>query len=120
MSAAPATESAPDRLRALCLALPGVSEVVIRRGPTYRVEDRIFALDRAVEGRPSVWFKAPAGAQAVLTGADAKLFFSPPYYGVKGWVGMRLDREPDWDEVEALVRRSYRLVAPQRLAALVP
>ena len=43
----------------------------------------------------------------------------PPYVGHKGWIGVRLDNDPDWDEVAALVRRSYRLTAPKRLAALV-
>jgi predicted DNA-binding protein (MmcQ/YjbR family) len=42
-----------------------------------------------------------------------------PYVGHKGWVGVRLDHEPDWDEVAAIVRRSYRLIAPKRLAALI-
>jgi hypothetical protein len=32
---------------------------------------------------------------------------------------MRLDGGPDWDEVALLVRRSYRLTAPKRLAVLV-
>ena len=55
----------------------------------------------------------------VLVGADPKRFFVPPYVGHKGWVGMRLDDEADWDEVAKIVRRSYRLIAPKRLAALV-
>jgi predicted DNA-binding protein (MmcQ/YjbR family) len=54
----------------------------------------------------------------VLVGADPERFFAPPYVGPKGWVGMRLDRDPDWAEVAVLVRRSYGLVAPKRLAAL--
>jgi hypothetical protein len=29
---------------------------------------------------------------------------------------MRLDGAPDWNEVAAFVKRSYRLVAPKRLA----
>jgi hypothetical protein len=61
---APKPERPSDRLRAICLALPEATEVAIKRGPTYRVDDKIFALDRMVEGRPSAWFKAPAGAQA--------------------------------------------------------
>ena len=65
MSAPAKLESPSARLRALCLALPEATEVVIKRGPTFRVEDKIFALDRLVEGRPSVWFKAPAGASRV-------------------------------------------------------
>ena len=59
------------------------------------------------------------GSQMVLVGADPERFFVPPYVGHKGWVGMRLDSGPDWDEVAALVRRSYRLIAPKRLAALI-
>lgn len=114
----PTPQALSHRLRAICLALPEATQIVIRRGPTYRVEERIFALDRLVEGRASVWFKAPAGAQAVLIGSDPELFFSPPYYGVKGWVGMWLDRRPDWREVADLVARSYRLVAPKRLSGL--
>jgi predicted DNA-binding protein (MmcQ/YjbR family) len=32
---------------------------------------------------------------------------------------MRLDQKPDWKEVEALLRRSYKLTAPKMLAAMV-
>jgi len=54
----------------------------------------------------------------VLVSADPKRFYVPPYVGPKGWVGVRLDGKPDWDEIARIVRRSYRLVAPKRLAAL--
>lgn len=87
--------------------------------PTYRVRDRIFAMERRGDGRLSLWCKAPLGSQAVLVGAAPERFFAPPYVGPKGWIGMRLDGGPDWDEVAALVRRSYRLIAPKRLAILV-
>jgi len=109
--------SIEQRLRDICLALPEASEVDMSRGPSYRVAEKIFANDRRLDGRPSVWAKAPPGSQAVLLGADPNRFFAPPYYGVKGWVGMRLDEGVDWPEVEAFVRRSYGLVAPKRLAA---
>jgi len=105
-----------QKLRAICLALPEASEVGMRRGPSYRVEDKIFANERTLDGRLSVWGKAPPGSQAMLLAADPARFFSPPYYGSKGWVGMRLDGGPDWNEVAAFVKRSYRLVAPKRLA----
>jgi hypothetical protein len=32
----------------------------------------------------------------------------------------RLDQTTDWDEVAALIRRSYRMTAPKRMAMLVP
>jgi predicted DNA-binding protein (MmcQ/YjbR family) len=106
-----------DRLRAICLALPLASEQAMKRGPTYRIENKIFAMDRPVDGRPSVWCKAPPGSQAVLIGADSARFFAPPSVGPKGWIGVRLDANVDWSEVEALLRRSHRLVAPKRLAS---
>src|SRR3954470_13352503 len=63
--------------------------------------------------------KAPEGSQMVLVGADPDRFFVPRYVGHKGWVGVRLDPEPDWAEIAALVRRSYRLIAPKRLSARI-
>ncbi|WP_366657853.1 MmcQ/YjbR family DNA-binding protein [Fodinicurvata sp. EGI_FJ10296] len=67
--------------------------------------------------------QAPPGSQEVLVGADPNRFFVPPYLGPKGWVGMRLDDDPasgpDWDEVRFIVRRSYSLIAPKKLAALL-
>lgn len=43
----------------------------------------------------------------------------PPYVGKSGWVGIWLDGDVDWDQVETLVRESYCLIAPKRLAAQV-
>jgi predicted DNA-binding protein (MmcQ/YjbR family) len=109
-----------ERLRAICLALPEAVEKETWGDPTFRVRDKIFAMEKRGDGRASVWCKAPEGSQMVLVGADPERFFVPPYVGHKGWVGMRLDTNPDWDEVAALVIRSYRLIAPKRLSALVP
>ena len=110
-------ESPADRLRAICLTLPEATEKEAWGDPTFRVRDKIFAMLKQGNGRPSLWCKAPPGSQMVLVGADPARFFVPPYVGHKGWVGMRLDRKPDWKEVAELVRRSYRLTAPKRLAA---
>ena len=112
-------EAPTARLRAICLALPEAVEKQAWGDPTFRVRERIFAMAKCGDGRISVWCKAPTGSQAVLVGADPALFFVPPYLGHKGWVGMRLDAAPDWGGVAALVRRSYRLIVPKRLAALL-
>lgn len=103
-------------LRSICLALPEATEKEAWGDPTFRVRDRIFAMEKRGDGRVSVWCKAAPGSQAVLVGADPSLFFVPPYVGSKGWIGMRLDASPDWDEVAIIVRRSYRLTAPKKLA----
>jgi predicted DNA-binding protein (MmcQ/YjbR family) len=108
-----------DRLRTICLALPEATEKEAWGDPTFRVREKIFAMERRGDGRVSLWCKAPPGSQTILVTADPLRFFVPPYVGHKGWVGMRLDAGPDWEEVAGLVRRSYRLVAPKRLAALI-
>ena len=112
----------PDlrRLRRICLALPEATEKETWGDPTWRVRDRIFAMQKGnyEGGRPSVWLKAAEGAQAALVGSDPHRFFVPPYVGHKGWVGVYLDDPPvDWDELGELVEESYRLAAPKRLAA---
>jgi predicted DNA-binding protein (MmcQ/YjbR family) len=110
---------AAERLRAICLALPEAEERETWGDPTFRVRDRIFAMEKRGDGRVSVWCKAPEGSQMVLVGADPQRFFVPPYVGSKGWIGVRLDRRPDWGEIAAIVRRSYKLIAPKKLAAMV-
>jgi predicted DNA-binding protein (MmcQ/YjbR family) len=108
-----------DRLRAICLELPEAEEKEAWGDPTFRVRGKIFAMEKRGDGRVSLWCKAPPGSQMVLVGADPERFFVPPYVGHKGWVGVRLDSKPDWEEVAALVKRSYRLIAPKRLATLI-
>ncbi|MBA3676843.1 MAG: MmcQ/YjbR family DNA-binding protein [Sphingosinicella sp.] len=105
-----------DRLRAICLALPEAMEKEAWGDPTFRVRDKIFAMEKRGDGRVSLWLKAPPGIQQMLVEADPDRFFAPPYVGPKGWIGIRLDTDPDWDDVSDQVRRSYRLVAPRRLA----
>lgn len=105
---------------AICRGFPEAEERETWGAPTWRVRDRIFAMERTADGGGlSLWLKASPGAQEVLIGADPDRFFAPPYVGPKGWIGVRLDAVSDWGEIESLVSRSYRLVAPRRLARLV-
>ena len=46
-------------------------------------------------------------------------FFRPPYVGHRGWLGVYLDVEVDWDEVAVLVEDAYRTIAPKSLIALI-
>ena len=105
------------RVRALCLALPEASEQITWGHPTYRVREKMFAASGGGTGRIAVTVKAPRGAQEVLVAYDADRYFVPAYVGKAGWVGVFVDRRPDWDQVAALIEQSYRLVAPKKLAA---
>jgi hypothetical protein len=112
------------RLRKVCLALPEAHEVQAWGEPTFRVRNKLFAMYAAPNnhhgaGRPAVWCKAAPGNQALMVRAEPDRYFVPPYVGPSGWVGVWLDRDPDWPEVKALMCDSYRLVAPKRLAAML-
>lgn len=110
------------RLRRICLALPEAHEVTAWREPTFRVRNKLFAMyahasNHHGAGRNSVWIKAAPGNQALMLKASPERFFSPPYVGPSGWVGMFLDRRPQWGMVADLLADGYRLTAPKRLVA---
>jgi hypothetical protein len=112
------------RLRRLCLALPEAHEVEAWGEPTFRVRNKLFAMYAAADnhhgaGRPAVWCKAAPGNQSLMVRGAPGRFFVPPYVGPSGWVGVWLDRDPDWAEVADLMRDSYRLIAPKKLLAVL-
>jgi hypothetical protein len=112
------SDAALERLRAICLAYPEAVEHTGGVGtPSFTVREKIFAMRHPQDGRSSMWCKAPAGIQGALVDTDPGRFFVPPYVGHRGWVGLWLDVEVDWAEVEGLVDESYRMTAPKRLVA---
>jgi predicted DNA-binding protein (MmcQ/YjbR family) len=113
------------RLRKICLALPEAHVVEAWGEPTFRIRNKIFAMHASPnthhgQGRPAVWVKAAPGDQTSMVQTAPDCFFVPPYVGPSGWVGIWLDGVVEWDEVAEFVRDSYRLIAPKKLAALVP
>jgi predicted DNA-binding protein (MmcQ/YjbR family) len=71
----------------------------------------VTSADRHHDDRRAAWLAAPAGAQETLVTAAADRFFRPPYVGHRGWLGVYLDVPVDWDELEALVRDAWDVVA---------
>jgi hypothetical protein len=109
-----------ERLRALCLALPETTERVSHGEPTWFVRDKkvfVTFADRHHDDRLAFWCAAPLGAQEALVTSDPTRYFRPPYVGGRGWLGVYLDVEVDWDEVKELVSDAFRQVAPKRLLA---
>lgn len=112
-------DEALNQLRRICLALPDVTERLSHGSPTFFVRDRKTLVtlldDHHGDGRLAIWCPAPPGVQESLVGSQPHRFFRPPYVGFRGWLGVRLDVEVDWDEVAMLVEDAYRLVAPKTL-----
>lgn len=111
-----------DRLRAICLALPEVTQRPSHGAPTWFVAGRRAFVSLWEHGHhhntfPHLWCAAPPGSQEELVAAEPDRFFRPPYVGGRGWIGVRLDRGVDWTELAELCADAYRAVAPKRLAA---
>ena len=109
-----------ERLRTICFALPDVSERVSHGSPTFFVRDKKVLCSFHPDGihgehGMSIWAPAPPGVQEQLVDDEPERFYRPPYVGGRGWVGVRLDRDVDWGEIEGIVVDSFRLVAPKTL-----
>lgn len=110
-----------ERVRRLCLSLPEATEQVAWGEPTWRVRKRLFAMyanNHHGDGRVALWCNAPLGVQEMLVQSEPDRYFVPPYVGVKGWIGIVLDRVGDAELREQIVQ-SYVMVAPKKLAASV-
>ncbi|MES1227297.1 MAG: MmcQ/YjbR family DNA-binding protein, partial [Armatimonadota bacterium] len=66
------------------------------------------------DGNLALLVAAPPGIQEALVASNASVFYRPPYYGPSGWVGVRLDKGLDWEEVEGLVEAGYEFIAAKR------
>ena len=107
------------RIREICLGLPETSERLSHGAPTFFVRDKkaflMVLTDHHGDGRFAIWCAAPDGAQRMLVDADPERFFVPPYVGHRGWLGLRLDRALDWNELAGIAEDAYAEVAPARL-----
>ena len=116
----PVPDPSIARLRALCLALPEVTERLSHGEPTWFVRDKtsfVTTADHHHDDRVAFWCAAPDGIQEDLVASAPDRFFRPPYVGHRGWLGVWLDVPQNWDEIAALVEGAYRRVAPARLVA---
>jgi hypothetical protein len=110
-------------LRKIVLALPTVIEKEAWGEPTFRAPGGMFVMytnNHHNDGRIAIWCKAPLGYQATMVSVAPERFFVPPYMGVSGWVGLRLDLDVDWDEVKSVVGQAYEMsrekTKPRRIA----
>ncbi len=118
--AKPRTSAILKRVREICLSLPETTEKEAWSAPTFRVKKKMFAMflnQHHGDGRVALWLDAPPGDQELLVAADPVRFFVPPYQGPFGWIGVRVDLDPDWDEVREIVVDAWRTSAPKTLLA---
>jgi hypothetical protein len=115
-----ALKRAYDRVRKLCLALPGVYEKEAWGAPTFRVERGkmflMFADNHHGDGRVAFWCSSTPDSREGWLGMDGDRFFVPPYVGPSGWVGVRLEGDAPWDAIAEVIAEGHRMAAPKRAA----
>lgn len=102
------------RLRTLCRSLADMTEVEAWGEPTFRVKGKMFAMFASPDthhgdGRTAVWIMAEADERDLLVRAAPAQYFVPPYQGKSGWIGVYLDEQTDWEELDGLLREGHRL-----------
>ncbi|MGI9616813.1 MAG: MmcQ/YjbR family DNA-binding protein [Acidimicrobiales bacterium] len=101
--------------------MPETNERLSHGAPTFFIRDKktfvMFVDNHHDDGRLAIWCAAPAGVQENLVETEPDRFFRPPYVGHRGWIGVRLDVDIDWDEIGEIMTDAYRHVAPKKLIA---
>lgn len=101
-----------ERVRAHCLALPGVTERPSHGAPSFFVgRTKAFVHlvdDHHGDGRLALWCAATLDAQALLVNASPRHFFVPAYVGHLGWVGVRLDRGLSWKRIVSVIDAAWQ------------
>jgi len=108
-----------ERVRRLCLALPGTWEKLSHGEPTFFVKKKVFAMcsiNHHDDGHIAVCIPTAIGIQQMLIRKSPRKFYRPPYVGVRGWVGIELPCVSD-KELAMHLREAWRLIAPAKLHA---
>lgn len=112
-----------DQVSRLCLAMPEAVREIHGSHASFLVRKKTFAYfldNHHGDGILGINCKALPGDNLALIAADPQRFYMPAYIGPRGWVGLRLDQgEIDWDEVSEMLKLSYKLTAPKKLAAMI-
>ena len=113
----------------ICLSFPESEEFVSHGAPNFRVKKgkifAVYAQNLHGDKRVALWLNSPPGAQAAWVQAKARGeacnadYFTPPYVGPRGWLGVRLDRSLCFSHVHDLVREAYVNTAPKKWHGLI-
>ncbi|HKZ01568.1 MAG TPA: MmcQ/YjbR family DNA-binding protein [Pyrinomonadaceae bacterium] len=105
------------RVRRICSALPETMEKLSHGEPTFFARKKVFAMfsnNHHNDGHIAVMIPAAIGIQAMLIESSPDKFYRPPYVGVRGWVGIELERVND-EELAFHIHEAWRLIAPKSL-----
>ena len=106
-----------ERVRSICLSLPGTWEKISHGEPTWFAGKKVFAMfsnNHHDDGHVAVTMPAAIGIQEMLIRKSPRKFYSPPYVGCRGWIGIEVSRVSD-KELALHIREAWQLIAPKKL-----
>jgi hypothetical protein len=106
-----------ERVRRICLSLPGTWEKLSHGEPTWFAGQKVFAMfsnNHHGDGHVAVMVPAAIGIQEMLIKKSPRKFYSPPYVGCRGWIGIEVDRVGD-KELSLHIKEAWQLIAPKKL-----
>ncbi|SDZ13391.1 YjbR protein [Asanoa ishikariensis] len=110
------------RLRAICRGLPEAYEEPAWIGVRWRIRQRtiahVYTRDQDRTGPLVVMTFRAADDEVAAFASGGPPFFRAEWGG--NVVGITFGRRTDWVEVGELLTESYRIMAPKKLAALLP
>ena len=112
------------QVRERAMALPEADEVTSHGMPCFGIiKGKKFAYvsnDHHSDGKVALLVKiSGVEEQSMLIDSDPCRYYRPPYFG-DSWVGIRLDLgDTDWDHIGEWLAKSWRAVAPRKLAAMM-
>jgi predicted DNA-binding protein (MmcQ/YjbR family) len=111
----PRAQKLLSAFRERCLALPETSEDRQFGYPVWRAGKKTFASIYAMDKRIKLMFWTGIDRQGLYT-TDPR-YTIPPYMGHNGWIQLDVTTRVDWNEVDELMRQSYRHFALKRMLA---
>jgi phosphoribosylglycinamide formyltransferase-1 len=112
-----------ERAIALACKLPEASCEPLHSHYQFLAKKKTFAYilnNHHGDGILSVCCKLLKGDNQMVIESDPEHCYLPKYIGHQGWVCYRIDvPKIDWEDVEELLKTSYVMCAPKKLAALI-
>ena len=102
------------------MALPETTEKLSHGVPTFFVAKKVFVMfsnNHHNDGHIAVTIPAAIGVQEMLIKKSPKKFYRPPYVGVRGWVGIEVDRVSDKERAQHL-EEAWRLIATPKIRSV--
>jgi hypothetical protein len=107
-----------ERIRECCLSFPGTSERFSHGAPTFFIDEKKsfvqYHVNHHGDGKIGLWCAAPAGMQSMLVESEPEIYYVPAYVGHLGWIGLRLDRNAEWEEIAGMISEAYLTRAPRK------